>query len=312
MKFSIVIPVAPERNAEIVESLKGLDYPKKEFEVIVVRGKNPSENRNKGAKKAKGKIIAFLDDDAKLDKDYLKKAENFFSENNVDVVGGPQLTPKDDKTFARISAYSLASIFGGFSIRNRYKKSKINMNADEKSISSANLLCKKEVTKKIKFDPSLFPGEDPDFINKCKEKGFIIAYSPEIFVYHRRRPTLSGFIRQMFSYGKTRPKIRTKNMNIFFLVPSFFLIYLFLWVILSSFIIQSSITGFAVDTASEPGVLLFVGLPLLLYIVLNFLFSIAITMREKDLLALLILPFIFLVLHISYGAGIITGLVKRK
>jgi len=54
MKFSLVIPLAPGRNAEILDSIKQLDYSKKEFEIIVEEGTNPSDNRNKGAKKSKG------------------------------------------------------------------------------------------------------------------------------------------------------------------------------------------------------------------------------------------------------------------
>src|SRR3989344_8023460 len=100
MRFSLVIPLAPGRDAPILESIKQLDYQKNEFHVVVVKGKNPSENRNKGAEKSKGEIIAFLDDDANLDKNFLKNVENFFNEYPlVDVVGGPQLTPSDDTGF---------------------------------------------------------------------------------------------------------------------------------------------------------------------------------------------------------------------
>ena len=78
MKFSLIIPVAPDRNAEILGSLKRLDYPKKEYEIIVIPGKNPSDNRNKGAEKSKGEIIGFLDDDAVIEKDFLKHVLEFF------------------------------------------------------------------------------------------------------------------------------------------------------------------------------------------------------------------------------------------
>ena len=78
MKFSLVIPVAPDRNAEILGSIEKIDYPSSEFEVIVIKGKNPSENRNNGAQKAKAEIISFLDDDAVLDVNFLKNGVNYF------------------------------------------------------------------------------------------------------------------------------------------------------------------------------------------------------------------------------------------
>jgi len=313
MRFSFVIPVALYRDAEVLESLKNLDYPKKEYEVIIERGENPSRNRNKGAEKAKGEIIIFLDDDAKIEKNFLKKAEKFFEDYGVDVVGGPQLTPKDDKRFAKISGYVLTSIFGGFSIRNRYKRGRIDLDADERKISSANLLCKREVLQKIKFNPKLWPGEDPDFINRCKENGFIVAYSPDIFVYHRRRANLSGFVRQIFSYGKTRPAIRTerkRKINFFFLVPSFFLIYILMLILMNFFVVSKSLTGSIVGIHQSVLVLFYS--PFILYVLLNLLFSLFISLKEKDLLGLLVLPFLFFMLHISYGLGLIIGLIKKK
>src|SRR4030042_6934149 len=113
MKFSLVIPVAPYRNAEILDSIKKLDYSAKEYEIIVEKGTNPSENRNRGAEKSKGRIIVFLDDDAVIDKNLLKEAEKFFDKyKEIDIVGGAQLTPLDQKGFAKISGYALSSKFG--------------------------------------------------------------------------------------------------------------------------------------------------------------------------------------------------------
>ena len=45
MRFSLIIPLAPDRDAPILESIKKLDYPRSEFHVVVVKGLNPSENR---------------------------------------------------------------------------------------------------------------------------------------------------------------------------------------------------------------------------------------------------------------------------
>ncbi len=314
-KFSLVIPVAPNRDAEILDSIKNLNYPKEKFEVIVKKGKNPSENRNRGAEEAKGEIIAFLDDDAVLPRNYLRKAEKFFRNYNRKIVGGPQLTPPDDKNFARISSYSLQSVFGGFSIRNRYKKGKLNLNADEKSITSANLLCKKEVLDKIKFNPNLFPGEDPNFINSCKKEGYKIAYFPEIMLYHRRRKSLNEFIKQIFNYGMNRPKIggRKSFLDFFFLIPSFFLIYLVVFSLVNFAIFGGSITGFAVakEIQASP-IFLLLFLPLILYFFINILISFVLSIKNKDPMAFFLLPFIFLFLHVSYGMGLLKGLVRGK
>lgn len=191
IKFSIVIPVAPERDAEILSSIEKLNFPRSEFEIIVEKGKNPSDNRNNGVSKAKSDIIIFLDDDGVIENDYLLNVEKFLNKNkDIDIVGGPQITPKDEKGFAKISGYALSSKFGAWKLANRYSPAKEMFDVDETCLTSANLICKKSVFDKVKFESSLFPGEDPKFISDSKKQGFRVAYSPEIIIYHRRRADL--------------------------------------------------------------------------------------------------------------------------
>ncbi|MEK6820450.1 MAG: glycosyltransferase, partial [Nanoarchaeota archaeon] len=247
MRFSLVIPLAPERGAEILNSIKEIDYPRREFQVIVVKGKSPSENRNKGVDKAKGEIIGFLDDDAVVDKNLLKEAEKFFSAHDADIVGGPQLTPEDEKGFAKFSGYALSSGFGAWKLAGRYSKNKLNLNADEKELASVSLFCKKKVFEKVKFNPDLFPGEDMDFIDRAKKIGFKVAYSPDLIVYHRRRNNVKGLMKQIFNYGKVRPEKESffsTIKNPFFLAPSVFSLYLLILVF--SAVLNPSIVGSAV------------------------------------------------------------------
>lgn len=299
MKFSLIIPVAPERNAEIINSINKLDYDKNRIEIIVERGRNPSENRNNGVKKAKNEVLVFLDDDAVIDSDYLNNIEKFLEKNkDIDIVGGPQLTPKDEKGFAKISGYALSSKFGSWKISDRYCKNGELLNADETCITSANLVCKKKVFNKIEFDLNLFPGEDPKFISDAKKNGFKIAYSPEIIVYHRRRASVNGMIKQIFNYGKVRPlkeKFSETLKMPFFFIPSLFLIYLILLIVL----MVMKYSRF------------FVFLPFILYVILALIFSVHDSFKNKDYKAVIFLPFIYLIIHVSYGAGMIYGYFKK-
>jgi GT2 family glycosyltransferase len=294
--FSIVIPVAPERDAEILDSLRKVNFPKNQFEIIIEKGKNPSRNRNIGAKKARGKIIAFLDDDAVVDSDLLGRAKEFFDKHKeTGIAGGPQLTPEDDKFFAKACGEVFSSYFGAFSMSNRYKKGKLNLNADENSLTSANMFVRAKDFKKIGgFNEELFPGEDPEFLARAKLKGINIAYSPEIIIYHRRRSNLSGFTKQFFNYGKVRlskEKFAGTKLNIVFLAPLFFTVYtLFLPVlaILSKYCF----------------------IPLAAYFAIAFLISIP--KIFKNLSYPLLLPFLYFLTHFSYGLGMLYSLFKKS
>src|SRR3989304_5769899 len=80
-KFSVVIALAPDRGAEVLQSLNEADYPKNKIEIIIKKSLNPSENRNNGVKEANGEIIAFIDDDAIVDKFIFKNAEDFLDKH---------------------------------------------------------------------------------------------------------------------------------------------------------------------------------------------------------------------------------------
>jgi len=297
VKFSLVIPVAPTRGAEILESIKEMDYPKKDFEVIVEKGLNPSENRNNGAEKSKGEFIIFLDDDAFIDKNYLTNVEKFLKKYpKIDIVGGPQLTPEHDGNFAKISGIALTSSFGAFKVNKRYQEGKINFEVDETVLTSANLLVKKNSFKKIGgFDLNLFPGEDPEFIQRAKKMKFKIAYNPEMKIFHKRRPNYNLFCKQFFKYGLVRPKVNKilQQHKIIFLIPMLFSIYI---LFLPSVFLFSK----------------FFILPFFLYIFMTIFFSAKDSFSNKNIFSFFLLPFLYFSIHLSYGIGMIVGYITIK
>ncbi|MBS3093286.1 glycosyltransferase [Candidatus Pacearchaeota archaeon] len=312
MKYSLIVPVAPNRDAPILECIKNLDYPKHEYHVLVIYGTNPSVNRNKGIERSKGQFVVFLDDDAIIEKDYLKKIDEFFINHpNIDIVGGPQLTPKDDRWFAKVSGYALSSTFGAWKLSNRYDLNSEKLQVDETALTSANLVCKKSAVEKIKFDPSLFPGEDPKFISDAKRAGFSVAYTPRFILYHKRRPTFNGLMKQMFNYGKVRPKkekfIETLSRP-YFIIPSIFFVYVLALMLVS--LMQPSITGSVIGLQySSWGFYLF--LPLIAYLFLMLFFALYDSVRNRDATALFLLPLLYPLIHLSYGAGMLFGYVKK-
>ena len=114
MKFSVVIPARNEEQkiASVVRSLLRQDYPRSEFEIIVVdngssdatsahaksagadkvlREEKPGTNiaRQRGVVESRGEIIGFLDADSEAPSDWLKKVEMFLKNPGVVAVSGP-------------------------------------------------------------------------------------------------------------------------------------------------------------------------------------------------------------------------------
>lgn len=292
-KITAIIPLAPDRKLEILENFEKF---KDKITLIIEKGINPSANRNRGIKKAKTELIAFLNAHTIITENWVKEVEKFFKNNpEIDIVGGPQLTSKEEPLFVRASGYALSSIFGAGEASTRYKPKNINLNANEKHITSANLICKRRVLKKIKFDENLYPGEDPKFIDDAKRAEFKIAYTPNIYVYQKRRRNFKDLIKQIFSYGITRPQKENLLETIkkpLFLIPSIFVIYLALLPTL----------------ALVHYILLF---PILLYIISSLSFSLYESVKNKDPLALFLLLPLFFSIHISYGTGFIYGTIKN-
>ncbi|MBI2671726.1 hypothetical protein HYX16_02220 [Candidatus Woesearchaeota archaeon] len=189
----------------------------------------------------------------------------------------------------------MADFFGTALMSNRYKKGKLNLNANENDLTSAICFVKKEAFDKIGgFNLNLFPGEDSEFFSRAKKAGFKIAYTPDIFIYHRRRPTIRLLWKQFYNYGYTRvKKEREEKQGIKFLyfLPSFFLIYL-IFAIPFAFYHEASL------------------IPIIIYLFLVLLSSLKQTIKFNDIKAIFLLPFIYPVIHLSYGYGLLKGLIR--
>jgi hypothetical protein len=298
--LSIIIPLANGRTISIQKE----NLPR-DTELIIVEGKNPSKNRNLGVSKAKTKLVAFINGHTTLSLNWAEKVVEFFEKYpEIDIVGGPQFTPKNSNFFEKLCGYALGSFFGSGSVAQRYSGNKLNLNADETMITSANLICKKNVFDKVKFDEKIYPGEDPKFISDAKKIGFKVAFSPEIIVFNQRRSNTREFIIQNYNYGFTRTKKESFLETLkkpFFIAPSLFLIYLL-----------ACLTYFLVQLNKPYGYLYWIIFsPIFLYSLLSIIFSVIDSVKNRSYKGLFFLPFIYLLIHLSYGIGMIFGCIKN-
>ncbi|MBS3074220.1 glycosyltransferase [Candidatus Pacearchaeota archaeon] len=168
---------------------------------IINTGKvSPAIKRNIGAKHARGEILAFIDDDAYPEKDWLKNAERVFDNINVIGIGGPGVLPKGATFFQKLSnkVYALSSKFTGI----RYEKGKKREIDDWPTCNF--LVRKKEFDNTGGFDSKYWGGEDTQICYSLIKSGKKIIYDPEVLVYHHPRASLRNHLRQVLFWGMWR------------------------------------------------------------------------------------------------------------
>ena len=311
--ISIIIP-AKDNNPyleECISHCKKLDYSPYEImilpdnplpincedvKVVPTGPVGPSEKRDKGIKIAKGKILAFLDDDAFPSPDWLKNAARHFQNVEVAAVGGPAVTPQSDTLRQKASGFVYSSFLGGGNHRYRYFPTSLRQVDD---YPTCNLLVRKSILEALGGFGSLFwPGEDTVLcLNITQKLSKKIVYDPEVVVYHHRRPLFLPHLKQIKNYALHRG----------YFVKHFPETSLRLSYLLPSLLVGALVGGTVISLFNSFLRVFFLGM-VLLYLGLVFLSS----MRPKYLgLSLLVFPGIILT-HLTYGIFFIQGLLARK
>lgn len=318
-KISIIIPVIAINDyiRESVPKMLELDWP--DFEILIFTDKpdakhswpktkiiasgkvGPAEKRDLALKHANGEILAFLDDDAYPEPDWLKKSLHCFDEDEkVGAVGGPAITPKDDGILQKVSGAVFESYLGGGLARNRYLC--VGDHCDCYDWPTVNLLIRKDVFAKIGgFDSSYWPGEDTKLCLDIHNAGYKIKYDPEGIVYHHRRSDLLKHFKQIGNYALHRghfAKIYPEtSRKLFYFVPTLFDLYLIALIVLN--MIHNSLFIILI-------------IPLLLYLAGLIVDGMIIATRWRNpVIGLLAIPMIFLT-HVWYGIRFIQGLIVKK
>jgi len=305
IEVSIIIPVRTITPylRETMDFLKRQTF--KKFEVIIITDKKerfkgvrvfdsgeptPAYKRNLGAKKSRGRILAFLDDDSYPGNEWLENALKIFKESShISAVCGPALTPPDDNLFQRASGWVWASWLGsgGAGVyRNR-----ISARREVEDFPSVNLLIRKTDFNLVGgFGVNHWPGEDTKLCLDLVKQGKKIIYDPNVLVYHHRRPVFLPHLKQISRYAMRRghfAKIFPEtSLKAGYLLPAFFTYGLIFGLIVSFFVPRFL-----------PVYLLF----FISYFLLLFFFSIEVLIKERNLiLFLLVVPSVYLT-HFTYG-----------
>lgn len=146
--------------------------------------------RQFGLKNAKGEIVAFTDDDALVDKNWIKEIKKSFSKKADGVTGLVKSTQKS--SYSLFSEKLLSFYLGDVS-----KKKKVDI------MVGVNFAIKKSfiLNNKIAFKKNLHSGEETDLSIQIKEVGGNVFFIPQAVVFHDFRNGFFSFIKRNFEYA---------------------------------------------------------------------------------------------------------------
>lgn len=247
--FSLVTPTynRPAQLARYLESLTQLDYPRERFEVVVVDDggdadltaiadrfrdrlqlqllKEPhggvARSRDIGARAARGKYLAFTDDDCMPATDWLRRLEEALERNPNSAVGGRTVNALVSNPYSEASQAVI-----------RYLYEWANGSPSGAAFFTGNNSC---------FPRDLYLevggldrgyagcGEDRDLCARWRDRGYRLFYVPEAVVYHAHPMGLLSFLRKHFRYGRGarryhRDRVARRSRGMGFGPPSFYLL----------------------------------------------------------------------------------------
>jgi glycosyltransferase involved in cell wall biosynthesis len=203
-----------------LEGLRKLDYP--DYEVIVVDdgstdstaviarewgfpaistpNRGLSSARNTGLDAASGEIVAYIDCDARPDRDWLRYLVAAFQASDHVGIGGPNVPPPDGWI-----ADCVANAPGG-------PVHVLLSDQNAEHIPGCNMAFRRQTLIEIGgFDPRFrAAGDDVDVCWRLQERGETLGFSAGATVWHRARDSVRAYWRQQIGYGRAEALLERK------------------------------------------------------------------------------------------------------
>lgn len=220
--ISIIIPTfnRPGMLTLCLESLTRQDYPKEQFEVIVVndggdqdlsaivepvskiinvrlmnqRKAGPATARNTGVASSNGQFIAFTDDDCTPSADWLTVFASRLQQNPSRMYGGHTINALKGNIYSAASQ-SLVDYLYGYAEAHR---------GHARFFTSNNIAVARNMFESVGGFDTSFPGacgEDRELCDRWLGLGHEMSFVPEAKVFHHHELTLRTFWKQHFNYG---------------------------------------------------------------------------------------------------------------
>lgn len=155
--------------------------------------------RNRGIKKAKGEVLAFLDDDCTVKQDWISQILNYLNKHPNCCLMGRNLNAKRN---------NIVSIVDDFRTRRHFEKNLYQKKGDyhSKYLDTKNFAIKKDILLKnnLFFDEIFLSHGDIDFGLRLNQHNIPIIYCTQMIAYHYGVSSFLSLINKEFTKGNAR------------------------------------------------------------------------------------------------------------
>jgi succinoglycan biosynthesis protein ExoA len=331
MSYPPVTLILPIRNESAyiercLQSILAQDYPADRMEILIADGMSTDDTRailqqyipsamlrtslqhssfillnnpggivptgmNIALRRARGEIIIRVDGHCVIAPDYVSNCIKHLQKDGVDGVGGP-MESIGETSIAKAIAIGMSSPFGvgNSAFRTVFGR---DMLADTVPFPAYT----REIIERAGlYDEELVRNQDDEYNYRIRELGGRIMLAEDVRSAYFSRTSLKGLWRQYFQYGLYKVRVLQKHPRQMsprqFVPPAFVL----------ALLVSAFLAGFASLRPLSPVI------PIL-YLTINLLASLY-TAYNRGWKYLPLLPITFAILHLSYGLGFLTGLLK--
>ena len=232
MKASILICVRDEEETirQCISSLINQDFPRREFEIIVVddystdqtpgilkaflgqvryfrnkKRRGIAYSRNLGLKKARGDVICFIDGDAYADKAWLRNLLMAYDGGEIDGRVFPRELLGGVGGF--VGAWNKDSVVARYSEEGGVRLLRIQQGSEVRlsliGFGTCNIAYPKSLIERVGgFDEGLIVGSDTDLNLKIIELGYVFVYNPHARAYHKHPESVVELMGRWFVRGR--------------------------------------------------------------------------------------------------------------
>ena len=143
-------------------------------------GAGIADARNRGVREARGRCIAFFDDDQWAEPRWLLELYKVAVESEADCVGGTVLLDLPDSAKLNLSPFCRSAL------RESLLGYEPERYSEKVGLSTCNVIIRRELFERVgTFDASLLTGgEDPDFFWRASKQGAEMWHAPKAIVHH--------------------------------------------------------------------------------------------------------------------------------